>query len=166
MNELQGTLCSCALSEGHIIIKGNYYLYKNHKRIPAAETIYIKLPDVMRVDFTKTYSRLKLTIAMVFGLLTLGIKAIPSIGIYLDITDSWSLPLIIIWSLPYQKVIWAACGIICLAAILLYRLSYRTDLEINTTKGRFLLPCKDMLLDDITSFQQEFFRQKAAYRSR
>ena len=44
----------------------------------------------------------------------------------------------------------------------LHRLSYRNDLEINTTQGRYLLPRKAMDPAQIAAFQREFTRLKAA----
>lgn len=161
MNELCGTVCSCALSDGQMLIQGRYYRYENHKRIPASGRLSVSISDVLRVGFTKTYSKRMFLFPVVFGCLALIIKSIPSISVDMDVLDTFSITLITIWALPFQDVLWEACGVLCLLTIPLYWLSRRNDLEINTIEGRFLLPCTGMTDEQIADFQQQFTKQKA-----
>ena len=105
-----------------------------------------------------------LAIPMGFGLLALLIKAIPTIGGYtIDIIpDVWSIDLLPSLGLPHQDFLWKLCGVLCLLSIPLYWLSYRKDLEINTTQGRYLLPRKGMEAAQIANFQREFTQAKMA----
>ena len=62
--------------------------------------------------------------------------------------------------LPHQDFLWKLCAALCLLTIPLYWLSYRNDLEVNTTQGRYLLPRKGMDAAQIASFQREFTKMK------
>ncbi len=126
----------------------------------------VDLLNVLRVGLTKTYSRLMFAFPMGFGLLTLFIRAIPALEVkktFFEIEDVWDASVgMTLWSLPHQDFLWKLCGVLCLLTIPLYWLSYRNDLEINTTKGRYLLPRKGMEAAQIASFQREFTRLKEA----
>ncbi len=160
--KLTGTVCSCALTPEAVTVSGDYYRYDLHKRVKVSGPVTVDLLNVLRVGFTKTYSRLMLAIPMCFGFLALGIKAIPAAEVSMDIIpDVWSVGHTF-WSLPHQDFLWKLCGVLCLLTIPLYWLSYRSDLEINTTQGRYLLPRKGMGAAQITAFQREFTQAKAA----
>lgn len=137
----------CVVSDKRVYIGGRYYLYEHHRLKRREGKIAVPLKDVMRVGITKTYSRLMLLVPMLFGVLALLIKAIPSIGIQISFVDipiledilAWSYTF---WSLPYQDTMWYLCAALCFLTIPLYWLSYRKLLEINTTQGRYCLSCK------------------------
>lgn len=161
---LSGASASCVLTSEAVTISGDYYRYDLHKRVRTSGPVTVDLLNVMRVDFTKTYSRLMFAFPMGFGFLALLIKAIPSIGYEKDIIeDVWSVG-VTLWQLPFQEEAWKLCAALCLLTIPLYWLSYRKDLEINTTQGRYLLPRKGMDGAQITAFQQQFTRLKEERR--
>lgn len=161
---LTGTACSAVLTPEAITISGDYYRYNLHKRVKLSGSVTVDLLNVLRVGFTKTYSRLMLAISMAFGFLALGIKAFPAIEIkktLFEIPDIYSADVgVTFWSLPHQDFLWKVCGVLCLLSIPLYWLSYRNDLEINTIQGRYLLPRKGMEAAQIAAFQREFTRLK------
>ena len=163
---LGGASCSAALTAETVTLSGNYYRYDIHKRRKVSGTVTVDLLNVLRVGLTKTYSRLMLAIPMCFGFAALGIKAIPSVEVrktLLEIPDVWSFsPGVTFWSLPHQDFLWKLCAVLCLLTIPLYWLSYRNDLEVNTTQGRYLLPRKGMDAAQIASFQREFTQAKMA----
>ncbi len=162
--ELQGEVCSAVLTAETVTIGGDYYRYDLHKRRKVSGPVTLDLLNVLRVGITKTYSRLMLAIPMCFGFLALGIKAIPAAEVSVDIIpDVWSVGHTF-WSVPFQDVAWKVCGVLCLATIPLYWLSYRNDLEINTTQGRYLLPRNGMEAARIAAFQREFTRLKEERR--
>lgn len=78
---LSGAVCSAILTPEAITVKGNYYRYDLHKRRKASGPVTVDLLNVLRVGFTKTYSRLMFAFPMGFGLLALLIKAIPAIEV-------------------------------------------------------------------------------------
>lgn len=156
---LNGTVCSAVLTPESVIVSGDYYRYDLHKRVKVSGSVTVDLLNVMRVGITKTYSRLMFLFPMCFGFAALLIKAIPSVGGYsVDIIpDVWSIDLLpALWSLPFQDFLWKLCAVLCILTIPLYWLSYRNDLEINTTQGRYLLPRKGMDGAQIAAFQQQF----------
>lgn len=162
--ELRGQRCSAALSDEAVTVSGSYYRYDLHKRRKMSGRVAVDLLDVLRVGITRTYSRLMLLIPMVFGFLALGIKNFPAIEIkktLFEIPDIYSADVgFTLWQLPHQDFLWKLCGVLCLLSIPLYWLSYRNDLEINTTKGRFLLPRKGMDNAQIAAFQRAFTARK------
>lgn len=161
---LSGAVCSAVLAPEAVTVSGDYYRYDLHKRRRASGSVTVDLLNVMRVGLTKTYSRLMLAVPMGFGLAALLIKSIPSIGYEKEIIqDVYSVGLAL-WSVPFQDIAWKVCGVACLLTIPLYWLSYRNDLEINTTQGRYLLPRKGMDAARIATFQQEFTRLKEERR--
>lgn len=164
--ELRGTQCACVLTAETVTVSGNYYRYDNHKRWRMSGPVTVDLLNVLRVGITRTYSRLMFAFPMGFGLLALFIKAIPSLGGYsIDIIpDVWSIDILPSLSLPFQEGLWKLCAAACLLTIPLYWLSYRNDLEINTTQGRYLLPRKGMEAAQIAGFQREFTRLKEERR--
>lgn len=156
---LNGASASCALTPETVTVNGNYYRYDLHKRVKVSGPVTVDLLNVMRVGITKTYSRLMFLFPMCFGFAALLIRAIPSVGGYsVDIIpDVWSIDIFpALWSLPFQDLLWKLCAALCLLTIPLYWLSYRNDLEINTTQGRYLLPRKGMEEAQVTAFQQWF----------
>ena len=165
---LTGAVCSAVLTAEAVTVSGDYYRYDLHKRRKASGRVTVDLLDVLRIGFTRTYSRLMLAIPMTFGFLALGIRAFPAIEVkktLFEIPDVWSADVgVTFWSLPYQDELWKLCGVLCLLTIPLYWLSYRNDLEINTTQGRYLLPRKGMEAAQIASFQREFTRLKEERR--
>lgn len=159
---LSGTAVSCALTPETVTVSGSYYRYDLHKRRKVSGSVTVDLLNVLRVGITRTYSRLALLVPMVFGFLALGIKSIPSIGYEKEIIQGvWSVGFTL-WSVPFQDTAWKLCGVLCLLTIPLYWSSYRNDLEINTTQGRYLLPRKGMDAARIAAFQQAFTQAKAA----
>ena len=98
---------------------------------------------------------------MCFGFAALGIRALPSVGYEKEIIEDVYSVGFTLWSVPFQETAWKLCAVLCLLTIPLYWLSYHNDLEINTTKGRFLLPRKGMKAQDIANFQQAFSALKA-----
>lgn len=162
--ELKGEVCSAVLTAETVTVSGDYYRYDLHKRVRVSGSVTVDLLNVLRVGLTKTYSRLMFAFPMGFGLLALFIKAIPSIGYEKEIIkDVYSVGFTL-WSVPFQDVAWKLCAVGCLLTIPLYWLSYRNDLEINTTEGRYLLPKKGMEAAQIASFQREFSRRKEERR--
>ena len=163
--ELQGSACSVGLTAEAVTLSGNYYRYDIHKRRKVSGTVTVDLLHVMRIGLTKTYSRLMFLFPMGFGFAALGIKAIPAVEVkktLLEIPGVWSFsPGATFWSLPHQDFLWKLCAVLCLLTIPLYWLSYRNDLEVNTTQGRYLLPRKGMGAAQIAGFQREFTRLKA-----
>lgn len=159
---LNGTACSATLTDEAVTVSGNYYRYDLHKRRKASGPVTVDLLNVLRVGFTKTYSRLMLAVPMGFGFAALLIKAIPSIGYEKEIIEDVYSVGVTLWSVPFQEEAWKLCAILCLLTIPLYWLSYRKDLEINTTQGRYLLPRKGMGAVQIAEFQREFSQRKAA----
>lgn len=161
---LSGSVCSAALTGETITMNGNYYHYDVHKRRKASGRVTVDLLNVMRVGFTKTYSRLMLLVPSAFGMLALLIKAFPAIELkktFFEIEDVWDASVgVTLWSLPYQDELWKACAVLCVLTIPLYWLGYRNDLEVNTTGGRYLLPAKGMDKGRIAFFQQAFTRLK------
>lgn len=161
---LSGTSCSAVLTPEAVTLSGNYYRYDIHKRRKVSGPVTMDLLHVMRVGLTKTYSRLMLAVPMCFGFAALVIKAIPAIEIkktLFEIPDVWDFsPGTTFWSLPHQDFLWKLCAVLCLLTIPLYWLSYRNDLEVNTTQGRYLLPRKGMDAAQIASFQREFTQAK------
>lgn len=157
---LSGSVCSAVLTPEAITVKGNYYRYDVHKRRKASGPVTVDLLNVLRVGITKTYSRLMFAFPMGFGFLALIIKAIPAIEVkktFFEIEDVWDASVgVTLWSLPFQDELWKLCGLLCLVTIPLYWLSYRNDLEINTIRGRYLLPRKGMENAQIAAFQREF----------
>lgn len=161
---LNGASASCVLTSEAVTVSGDYYRYDLHKRVKVSGPVTVDLLNVMRVGITKTYSRLMFLFPMCFGFAALLIKAIPSIGYEKDIIeDVWSVGFTL-WQLPFQETAWKLCAVLCLLTIPLYWLSYRNDLEINTTQGRYLLPRKGMDGAQITAFQQQFTRLKEERR--
>lgn len=158
---LSGFSCSCALSAEVITINGSYYRYDLHKRRRVSGPVTVDLLDVLRVGLTKTYSRLMFLFPMCFGFAALGIRALPSVGYEKEIIEDVYSVGFTLWSVPFQETAWKLCAVLCLLTIPLYWLSYHNDLEINTTKGRFLLPRKGMKAQDIANFQQAFSALKA-----
>lgn len=162
---LNGTVCSCILTDETVTVKGNYYRYDLHKRRKVSGPVTVDLLNVLRVGITKTYSRLMFLFPMCFGFAALGIKSIPSVGYSITIIpDIWDIELFNLWSMPFQDFLWKLCAILCLLTIPLYWLSYRNDLEVNTTQGRYLLPRKRMEAAQVASFQREFTRLKEERR--
>lgn len=165
---LNGTDCSAVLSGDTVTISGNYYRYDLHRRRRVFGPVTVTLQDVLRIGLTKTYSRLMLAFPMCFGFAALGIRAIPSIEMkktFFEVEEVWDASVgVTLWSLPHQDFLWRLCAALCLFTIPLYRLSYHNDLEINTLKGRYLLPQKGMGGAQIAGFQQEFTRLKEARR--
>ena len=163
---LSGSVCSALLTPEAITVSGDYYRYDLHKRRKASGPVTVDLLNVLRVGITKTYSRLMLAFPMGFGFAALLIKSIPAIEIkktLFEIPDVWDASVgVTLWSLPHQDFLWKLCAVLCLLTIPLYWLSYRNDLEINTTQGRYLLPRKGMEAAQIASFQREFTRLKEA----
>ena len=157
---LSGVSSSAVLTSENVTLSGNYYRYDLHKRRKASGTITVDLLHVMRVGLTKTYSRLMLAVPMCFGFAALGIKALPSVGYEKEIIEDVYSVGVTLWSVPFQETAWKLCAVLCLLTIPLYWLSYRNDLEINTTQGRYLLPRKGMDAAQIASFQREFTRLK------
>lgn len=161
---LQGAVCSAVLTDEAVTVSGEYYRYDLHKRRKASESVTVDLPDVLRLGLTKTYSRLMLAFPMGFGALALLIKAIPSVGYEKElIKDVYSVG-VTVWSLPFQDELWKLCAIGCLLTIPLYWLSYRKDLELNTTQGRYLLPRKGMDAGQLDRFQRELTKRKEERR--
>lgn len=161
---LQGQICSCVLTAETVTISGDYYRYNLHKRVKMSGRVTVDLLNVLRVGITKTYSRLMFAVPMGFGFAALLIKSIPSIGYEKEIIkDVYSVGFTL-WSVPFQDTAWKLCAILCLLTIPLYWLSYRNDLEINTTEGRYLLPRQGMEATQIASFQREFSRLKEERR--
>lgn len=160
---LSGAVCSAVLTAEAVTVSGDYYRYDLHKRRKVSGPVTVDLLNVLRVGITKTYSRLMFLFPMCFGFAALGIKSIPSVGYSITIIpDIWDIELFSLWSMPFQDFLWKLCAILCLLTIPLYWLSYRKDLEINTTGGRYLLPRKGMEAAQIASFQREFTRLKEA----
>lgn len=161
---LSGVVCSAVLTSEAVTVSGGYYRYDLHKRRKESGIVTVDLLNVLRVGITKTYSRLMLLFPMCFGFAALGIKAIPSIGYEKEIIkDVYSVG-VTLWSVPFQDELWKLCAILFLLTIPLYWLSYRNDLEINTTQGRYLLPRKGMEAAQINRFQREFTRLKEERR--
>ena len=158
---LNGAGCSATLSKENAIISGNYYRYDLHKRVKASVPVTVDLLDVLRVGITKTYSRTMFLFPMCFGFAALGIRALPSVGYEKEIIEDVYSVGFTLWSIPFQDIAWKLCAVLCLLTIPLYWLSYRSDLEINTTRGRYLLPRKGMDAAQIANFQREFTRLKA-----
>lgn len=158
---LAGHCCTCTLISEAIIISGNYYRYDLHKRVKASVPVTVDLLDVLRVGITKTYSRTMLLFPMCFGFAALGIRALPSVGYEKEIIEDVYSVGFTLWSIPFQDIAWKLCAVLCLLTIPLYWLSYRSDLEINTTRGRYLLPRQGIDAAQITNFQREFTRLKA-----
>ena len=159
---LSGAVCSATLTDEDITVSGDYYRYDLHKRRKVSGPVTVDLRNVLRVGLTKTYSRLMFAFPMGFGMLALFIKAIPSIGYEKEIIEDVYSVGVTLWSVPFQDELWKLCAILCLLTIPLYWLSYRNDLEINTTEGRYLLPRKGMETAQIAEFQREFSQRKAA----
>lgn len=159
---LSGFSCSCALSAEVITINGSYYRYDLHKRRKVSGTVTVDLLNVLRVGLTKTYSRLMFLFPMCFGFAALGIKALPSVGYEKEIIEDVYSVGVTLWSVPFQDAAWKLCAVLCLLTIPLYWLSYRNDLEVNTTQGRYLLPRKGMDAAQIASFQRAFTQAKTA----
>lgn len=163
---LSGASCSAVLTPEAVTLNGNYYRYDIHKRRKVSGTVTVDLLHVLRVGLTKTYSRLMLAVPMCFGFAALIIKAIPAIELkktFFEIEDVWDASIgVTLWSLPHQDFLWKLCAVLCLLTIPLYWLSYRNDLEVNTTQGRYLLPRKGMGAAQIASFQREFTQAKTA----
>lgn len=165
---LNGAVCSATLTSEAVTVSGDYYRYDLHKRVKVSGRVTVDLLNVLRVGITKTYSRLMFAFPMGFGLLALLIKSIPAIEVkktFFEIPDVWDASVgVTLWSLPGQDFLWKLCGVLCLLTIPLYWLSYRNDLEINTTQGRYLLPPKGMEKAQINQFQREFTRLKEERR--
>ena len=161
---LSGAVCSATLTDEDITVSGDYYRYDLHKRRKVSGRVTVDLLNVLRVGLTKTYSRLMFAVPMGFGMLALFIKAIPSIGYEKEIIEDVYSVGVTLWSVPFQDELWKLCAIACLLTIPLYWLSYRNDLEINTTEGRYLLPRKGMEAAQIAEFQREFTKRKGARR--
>lgn len=162
---LNGSVCSATLTSEAVTVSGEYYRYDLHKRVKVSGRVTVDLLNVLRVGITKTYSRLMFAFPMGFGFAALFIKSIPSAGYSITIIpDIWELELFSLWSMPFQDFLWKLCAILCLLTTPLYWLSYRNDLEINTTQGRYLLPRKGMEGAHIARFQQEFTKLKAERR--
>ena len=159
---LNGAVCSATLTAEAVTVSGDYYRYDLHKRRKVSGRVTVDLLNVLRVGITKTYSRLMFAVPMGFGMLALFIKAIPSIGYEKEIIEDVYSVGVTLWSVPFQDELWKLCAILCLLTIPLYWLSYRNDLEINTTEGRYLLPRKGMEAAQIAEFQQEFTKRKEA----
>lgn len=70
-------------------------------------------------------------------------------GAYLSCFLVVFLGILLIQKLRQDGEAWSLCGVLCLLTIPLYWLSYRRNIEINTTQGRFLLPKKGMKESDI-----------------
>ena len=161
---LSGAVCSATLTDEDITVSGDYYRYDLHKRRKVSGRVTVDLLNVLRVGLTKTYSRLMFAVPMGFGMLALLIKSIPSIGYEKEIIEDVYSVGVTLWSVPFQEEAWKLCAILCLLTIPLYWLSYRNDLEINTTQGRYLLPRKGMDAAQIAEFQREFTKRKGARR--
>lgn len=162
--QLSGSACSCTLTGEAITIRGSYYRYELHRRRRVSEPVTVELEHILRIGFTQTYSRRMFAVPMCLGFAALLIRAIPSVGYEKEIIrDVWSVGFTL-WSLPFQEEAWLLCGALCLLTIPLYWLSRRTDLEINTTRGRYLLPCRGMDRAGIAAFQREFTRRKGERR--
>ena len=165
---LTGVVCSAILTPETVTVNGSYYCYDLHKRRKVSGSVTVDLLNVLRVGLTKTYSRLMFAFPMGFGFAALLIKSVPAIEIkktLFEIPDVWDASVgVTLWSLPHQDFLWKLCAVLCLLTIPLYWLSYRNDLEINTTQGRYLLPRKGMEAAQIASFQREFTRLKEERR--
>lgn len=160
MISLQGKHCSCSLANGVVRAEGVYYQYVGHKRTKTTEPLAVPVTQVLRVGETTTYSRTMLAIPMTFGLLTVLIRGIPALGVLFPVIPDVYYIGPILWRLPYQIEAWRLCAVLCLLTIPLYGLSYRRDMEINTTQGRFLLPKRGMKKSDISVFKQAFTASK------
>lgn len=160
MITLHGKHCSCSLENGVVRAEGTYYRYAGHRRVKTTAPLTVPLSQVLRVGETKTYSRALLAIPMTFGFLALAIKAIPVLGLLFPVIPGIYYAGKVFWRLPYQVEAWSLCAILCLLTIPLYWLSYRRNIEINTTQGRFLLPKKGMKASDVSVFQQAFTAAK------
>lgn len=163
---LFGASSFCTLSADTLTISGNYYRYDDHKRRKVSGTIKVDLLNVLRVGLTKIYSRLMFLFPMCFGFAALGIKALPSVGYEKEIIEDVYSVGLTLWSVPFQETAWKLCAVLCLLTIPLYWLSYRNDLEINTTQGRYLLPKKGMTPADIEAFQWAVNAAKIAAHNR
>lgn len=165
---LSGAVCSAVLTDEAVTVSGDYYRYDLHKRRKMSGSVTVDLLNVLRVGLTKTYSRLMFAFPMGFGMLALFIKAIPAVEVkktFFEIPDVWDASVgVTFWSLPHQDFLWKLCAILCLLTIPLYWLSYRSDLEINTTEGRYLLPRKGMEAAQIADFQREFTMRREKRR--
>ena len=160
---LKGASCFCTLTPEAVTINGSYYRYDVHKRRKVTGSVTVDLLNVMRIGVTKTYSRLMFLFPMCFGFASLLIKAIPSAGYsVIIIPDVWEIELFSLWSMPFQDALWKLCAVACVLTVPLYWLSYRNDLEVNTTQGRYLLPQKGMDKGQVAMLQREFTRLKEA----
>lgn len=160
MISLRGKYCSCSLAADVVRVEGVYYRYIGHKRRKITEPLTVPVSRVLRVGETTTYSRAMLAIPMTVGLLALLIRGIPVLGVLFPVIPDVYYIGPVLWRLPHQIETWCLLGILCLLTIPLYLLSYRRDMEINTTQGRFLLPRKGMKKSDISTFQQAFTASK------
>lgn len=160
MISLHGKHCSCALENGVVQVEGSYYQYIGHKRTKTSAPLSVPASQVLRVGETTTYSRAMLAIPMTFGLLALAIRAIPMLGFTVPVIPDVYYVGKVFWRIPCQVKMWSLCAVLCLLTIPLYALSYRRDIEINTTQGRFLLPKKGMNERDIAVFQRMFTAAK------
>ena len=158
---LNGADYSATLTKESVVISGSYFRYEYYKRRRVSGPVTVDLLNVLRVGLTKTYSRLMFLFPMCFGFAALGIRALPSVGYEKEIIEDVYSVGFTLWSVPFQETAWKLCAVLCLLTIPLYWLSYHNDLEINTTKGRFLLPRKGMKAQDIANFQQAFSALKA-----
>lgn len=162
---LRGAECSATLAGDTLTMDGNYYRYDNNRRVKTSGSVTVKLADVLRVGVTKTYSRRIFAVPMILGALALLVRAIPSVGKSIDvIPDIWSIELFTLWSLPHQDFIWKLLAVACVLTIPLYWLSYRNDLEVNTARGRYLLPRKGMDKAAAEAFQRAVYQQKESCR--
>ena len=162
---LNGAVCSAALSTAAITINGEYYRYIDHRRVRTSIPVTVDLSDILRVGVTKTYSRRMFAVPVTLGFLALLVRAIPSVGKSIEIIPNiWSINLFTLWSFPHQETIWHFLAVACVLTIPLYWLSYRKDLEVNTIRGRYLLPQKGMAPAQIINFQREFTRLKEERR--
>ncbi len=159
---LNGQTCACTLTAEAITLSGSFYRYDVHKRVKVSGSVTVDLLNVLRVGATKTYSRLMLAIPMCLGFLALFIRGLPVLGILFPVIPDVYYVGPIFWRIPFQVEAWKLCAVLCLLTIPLYWLSYRSDLEINTTQGRYLLPRKGMGTAQIAAFQREFTQAKAA----
>lgn len=155
-----GKKAALFVAETRLYVSGTFYKFANHKHIKQQGNLAIPNSAVLRIGLTKTYSRRMLLLPMLFGCMTLIIKAIPSLEISIPIIkDIWSIGYTF-WSVPYQDFLSNLCMLAFIATLPLYWLSYRNSLEVNTTQGRYLLYKDGMDSTDILEVIQAVTQQK------
>lgn len=148
---MQGDSGFCILTDKRIYVGGTYYVNYLHKLTKHSGTIAIDLKDIMRVGITKTYSRRMFAIPMLFGALALISKAIPAIEFDIPIFGLFDYT-VTLWSFAHQDTAFLLFGLLFLATIPLYWLSYRKLLEINTLQGGYCITTKGVDKAKIDNF--------------